>query len=659
MLKFEKITLDSANLGTASTIPDIQKPNAVPFFICDESVGEGEGGNFGTGMVASTLPYTMQNMYDRKFENRQYDAAILENDYLRAEFIPALGGRLWSLYDKKMKRDLVYKNDSLIFANLALRNAWFAGGVEWNIGVKGHTYFTCDNMFARKVVGKKGNDILRMYEFEEIRGLAYCIEATLRNEKLLIHISVKNTRNEPTYMYWWSNIAIEETADTRIFVPTNKTFVTSYREGGYRISKIDIPVRDGVDISYAKNSGIAIDYFYDVPKERKKWISGLEADGRGLLQCSDPILQGRKTFLWGKESGGHHWNRWLTNKNETSDMLKDETNRPGVRDYLEIQAGLCKTQFEHFLIDAKAELSWNEEYFGIDLASNAGDYNEICARIDKYVPEKLDNDAMFEEAEVMPITYFGCGKGYLEEKIADERFFPKCEFVAESVGTSERYYLDILEGKASFGNDKTAFVYNKKWQTIIEAKSEKGFFDYYILGVNAYANLDYDKAYGYLVKSCELKREYYNLATLGLLLINVCEEYERGYSCIFDAVKLNPTYIPLAIKFGEAAIKCAHYGDFIDFYNGSDDTMKSNGRMKMYVGQCLVCTERTEEAKKYINKDLVVEDVREGEYAISNIWVMLYRKEIAKAKGVAESEITDKDVLTEYPIPYAIDFRMH
>ena len=154
MLKFEKIKLDSTNLGLGSTIPDIQKPSAVPFFVCEDSMEDGDGANFGSGMVASILPYTMQNSYDRNFEIREYNAAILENEYLRAEFIPALGGRLWSLYDKKMKRDLVYKNDSLIFANLALRNAWFAGGVEWNIGVRGHTYFTCDNMFARKVKGR-------------------------------------------------------------------------------------------------------------------------------------------------------------------------------------------------------------------------------------------------------------------------------------------------------------------------------------------------------------------------------------------------------------------------------------------------------------------------------------------------------------------------
>ena len=32
--------------------------------------------------------------------------------------------------------------------NLALRNAWVSGGVEWNVGIIGHTPFTVDAMFA-------------------------------------------------------------------------------------------------------------------------------------------------------------------------------------------------------------------------------------------------------------------------------------------------------------------------------------------------------------------------------------------------------------------------------------------------------------------------------------------------------------------------------
>mgnify|MGYP002513697702 CR=1 FL=1 len=36
----------------------------------------------------------------------EFDAAILENEYLKATFVTELGGRLWSLYDKKEEREL-------------------------------------------------------------------------------------------------------------------------------------------------------------------------------------------------------------------------------------------------------------------------------------------------------------------------------------------------------------------------------------------------------------------------------------------------------------------------------------------------------------------------------------------------------------------------
>ena len=36
----------------------------------------------------------------------QLDTQILENNYLKAVFIPSHGGKLWSLYDKKEKREL-------------------------------------------------------------------------------------------------------------------------------------------------------------------------------------------------------------------------------------------------------------------------------------------------------------------------------------------------------------------------------------------------------------------------------------------------------------------------------------------------------------------------------------------------------------------------
>ena len=144
MLSFEKIVLKSSKMGEDNIIPDIHKTSADPYFIKEETVTDADELAIGEGMISTILPYKMQNRYTAELYDTEYVAAVLENDHLKAVFLPELGGRLWSLYDKDAKRDIIYANDAVKFGNLALRNAWFAGGVEWNIGMKGHSPLTCD-----------------------------------------------------------------------------------------------------------------------------------------------------------------------------------------------------------------------------------------------------------------------------------------------------------------------------------------------------------------------------------------------------------------------------------------------------------------------------------------------------------------------------------
>lgn len=643
MLTFEKMKLKSAAIGEYNDIPDITQKDNPLWFKLDKSVSKEESTNIGKGMVASVLPYRMQNLYNREFKEREYRFAVLENEYLRAEFLLDFGGRLWSLYDKKLKKDIIYKNDALIFANLAICNAWFAGGVEWNCGVRGHSHFTCSPLFAQKVNGKCGNDILRMYEYEEIRGLVFCIEATLNDDKLVINITVKNVKNNPTYMYWWSNIAVEQKEGTRYFVPASSSFVTSYKEGGFIISKIDIQNHNGKDISNPYHSHDAIDYFFDIPEENKKWISSIEDDGKGLLQYSDKRLIGRKAFLWGNLPGGKHWNKWLTDK----------------RDYLEIQAGLCKTQFEHFLIEPFEELSWCEAYGGIDIGTPNGDFFDITKKIDRLVPDDFDYKELFREESAEPVFNFGRGKGYLYERLLGYRFHSKCEFPLESVTENERYYLDILEGNNAFGGQKTAYVYGAEWIRVIEGKKELNAFDKYILSLLYYCERDFDKSLELMRESTEEQETFYSLAALALLYANIFSQYSKAINCIKRAVELEPTYLPSVIKYGEISIKAKLFEDFAQYYENAPENIKNSGRIKMYLGHCLVEMGDLEKAKMFINKELVIEDIREGEYAISNVWLMLYRREMAQELGVDITSISDKQVYEKHPLPYEIDFLMH
>jgi hypothetical protein len=59
-----------------------------------------------------------------------------------------LGGKLASIYDKQEQRELLFDNPVFQPANLAVLNAWFSGGIEWNGLIPGHTPFTCSSVFT-------------------------------------------------------------------------------------------------------------------------------------------------------------------------------------------------------------------------------------------------------------------------------------------------------------------------------------------------------------------------------------------------------------------------------------------------------------------------------------------------------------------------------
>ncbi len=121
-LRVETYTMPAANLGPDNPLP--------PLDIC--------------------LPHGLQDDYDRTRTERKFRAVVLENEVLRATFLTELGGRLWSLLHKPSGRELLYVNPVFQPANLAIRNAWFSGGVEWNIAVRGHTAYTCSPCSQRE-----------------------------------------------------------------------------------------------------------------------------------------------------------------------------------------------------------------------------------------------------------------------------------------------------------------------------------------------------------------------------------------------------------------------------------------------------------------------------------------------------------------------------
>ncbi|WP_159621903.1 DUF5107 domain-containing protein [Ruania rhizosphaerae] len=298
------------------------------------------------GWPRSMHPYLQQDRYERDLTDLTLATVVLENEHLRATFVPALGGRLWSLVSLPDERDLLYANHVLQPANLALRNAWFAGGVEWNIGTKGHAAHTMAPLHAARLRTGDGAPLLRMWELDRLRGTIFQVDAWLPTGARALHVYVRiqNPTATAAPTYWWSNAAVPEADDVRVLAPAATAFSTA-TDGPVR--RVPVPLRGDLDVSYPTRSTHAADYFYDIPDGAEPWIAAVDEDGRGLLQASTRRLRGRKMFCWGTSTGGAHWQDWLS---------------PAGGQYLEIQAGLLPTQFEHTMLPAGQAWDWLEVY---------------------------------------------------------------------------------------------------------------------------------------------------------------------------------------------------------------------------------------------------------------------------------------------------------
>ena len=649
-LSFEKFKIKGAQLGETSCLPDIKNDSYIhaKINVSDEICSEDKK-YIGKGMINTLLPYQIQSGYNRERRDLEFNAAILENEYLKATFVTELGGRLWSLYDKKADRELLYANDVFQPGNLALRNAWFSGGVEWNLGIKGHNPLTCSPMFAQKLTDKDGNPMLRMYEFERIREAAYSIVAKLEKDVLLVNVTIENTEDKDKYMYWWSNISVDETKNTRVIVPAQQSFYCSYEENGYFLNITDMPQMGGKDVSYASNLGQSRDFFYKIPVNEEKWITAVDETGYGLIHMSTPELVGRKMFAWGQGNGGKHWNKWL------SDCGKN---------YIEIQAGLLKTQLEHFVMKAKSKISWTEGYSAVQADSKIAhgeNYVDAINEVKSHIKDKQNilKSATFDISGEEKAVYMGSGWGALQQKLMGKKVSDYLDFPESSLDAETEDWTTLLNtGDLPVPNANEpvkSYVKGKVWIDKLN-NTKDSWYKFYHLGIVHYAEENIEKAYECFKKSVELQPNAWALRNLSQIEKNEKNNLKAAEEFIVKAVEVKKDYQPLWVNYAELMIAIDKHQKWINAYNSLSEELKENGRLKMLYGLSLTRTGRAKEALEIITSDeFVLPDIKEGEFSISHMWLEIHRI----LMGKTEKEISDKEVYKIYPLPEELDFRMH
>ena len=101
-------------------------------FIPDDSAGEDIFDGALEDQRSPQLPYLTQDLWGCEREEGNMDTVVMEDEFLKVTIVPSVSGKVWSIYDKKRNRDVLYNNPAHQPANIGALKAWGAGGSEWN-----------------------------------------------------------------------------------------------------------------------------------------------------------------------------------------------------------------------------------------------------------------------------------------------------------------------------------------------------------------------------------------------------------------------------------------------------------------------------------------------------------------------------------------------
>lgn len=640
-LTFTSIRLLQADTGCLREFPDllgnVNLQNRSRF-----ALGEDDGIFEGYGQRQSSYPYSQRTGYGRDLREQEIECAILENDALRAVFLPSRGGRLWQLTDKRIGRELLYTNDVLRYSNLAICNAWFSGGVEWNISIIGHSPFTTEQLFTARLHTPSGVPVLRMYEYERVRGVTYQMDFWLEeaDSALNCRFRIENNTPDTVPMYWWSNIAVPEWPGGRIAVPAE----SAYTQTDGVICRTPIPLEDGTDITCYNIIPSSVDYFFRLEDDAPPYIAAFSPDGYGLLQTSTGRLQGRKLFSWGHTRASGRWQEFLTQN---------------AGPYLEIQAGLGRTQYGCLPMPAHTAWEWLEQYGPIQIdpalleLPHSAFHQTVTRQVRPCIPvlDKRLQDSHAMACTKAELLQSGSSAGALEacwrQICGDRPLSGHLEFgpCPPELQPWVKWFSGAPAPLPAPEDPLPVCLYGKEIFAYIRERAtsedKDNWFIQYQTGVLYYLSGDDERAASCLRRSLQLTPNVYAQYAMA------CLQLRRGKSVaarhhILAALDLRPNDSGLLHLSFQVLAKAAAWNTLCTRYEALSPKQKADGRLRLYYIQALGRIGQAARALELLENGPVPCDVREGEDTLET----LFRELCLKAEG------------RERPLPTALDFRM-
>jgi len=309
-------------------------------------------------------PYMLQELTGTEFRKTVFRSIELENEFMKLTFLPELGGRLISMYDKKRGHELLFRNPVLKPVMAGLTGSWCGIGMEFNF--PGSHSVTSDRpVSCRTAENPDGSASVTVCDQEMVSGMRWQVEVTLRpdSDAVFIRSTCTNRTALPHSGYWWTNAKVPAYADTELVFPeAGGTGVIHPPVDISRITELHLPMVNNTDISHYRDVYFQLPLFFRNLRRSTFGVYHREK-GFGLLHHASPgELPGRKIWTLGTGDDGK-----VTNENLTLDGAGN----------IEVQAGPLPVQTDFLRLDPGETRTWEEAWLPVagmqktHLASNA------------------------------------------------------------------------------------------------------------------------------------------------------------------------------------------------------------------------------------------------------------------------------------------------
>lgn len=602
ILRREKMTIPTYKAG---------KEEKLPMFF-EKRVYQGSSGR--------VYPNPVTEKISDKKTDCEYDAVILENDYIYTVVLPELGGRIYTAYDKSNGYDFIYHNHVIKPALVGLLGPWISGGIEFN-WPQHHRPSTFKKVNSRTFEYADGSVSVFVGEVENMFGLEQTAEIRLYPDKAFIEISVRifnRSDMEQTFL-WWANPAYKVNENTATVMPPDVTAVMDH--GKRAVSAYPIATGEyykmnyspGTDISRYKN--IPVPTSFMAYKSDFDFVGGYDfGKDAGVYHFADHhISPGKKQWTWGCGGFGRAWDRNLTDEDGPYVELMTGCFTDNQPDFTFIRPGEVKTFTQYFMPyrgvgyikNANRDFCLNNENGRLKIHCT-GNYKGVRIRATR------KEEILFERTEdFTPFTRFVCdvpenaaieieyADGKLRYDAAEVKKFP-LPMPAEAIPEPERaesteelylYGLHIEQYRHA-----TRLPEDYYWEGLRRDPSDLRLNDAYgalLLRRGAFA--ESKKYFRKSVEKLTLKNPnplttepFFHLATAQMYLEEFDDAYDNFYKCIWSNENKSAAFYYLALidlRRGDLIKAKGHVGECLSYNARNIKALNLSGRISVRSGR--------------------------------------------------------------------------